>query len=221
MALGKTNQNDGSKLLVLRIKNKTKDMATGKEIPLMPNLFEISEKIDGKWKVRPEMESRVAGDLTKIEFSKDEYEGTPYKILKLFLTDKEAGETYLIDARYTKNSRDLMNAILSLESYENLSISLYKKEGKDKKEYSNIALWQGSNLIKGKYSLAEIPPPEEIKDSKGNLVMRKFDEIDEWFEGKLKGIAKNINGKAKKLPNPSDDAQEDMDNNPADSKVPF
>jgi len=72
MALGKNNQDNG-KLLVLRIQNKTTDLKTGVETPLSPHQFEISEKIDGKWTVRPELESRVSGNLSKIQIEEKEY----------------------------------------------------------------------------------------------------------------------------------------------------
>jgi hypothetical protein len=167
MALGKNNQDNG-KLLVLRIQNKTTDLKTGVETPLSPHQFEISEKIDGKWTVRPELESRVSGNLSKIQIEEKEYEGNPYKAFKFYLNDSETNETYLLDLRSTMVSRNLFNSLLALETFDGLQISLYNKTSKkDGKDYTNVSLWQGENMVKGKFSLDELPKPEEIKNKQG------------------------------------------------------
>lgn len=198
MALGKTESKNNNKLLVLRIKNKVKDEKTGKDIPIIPNLFEITEKIDNKWVTRPKMENNVSGTLTKIEVEDDEYEGNPYKKFKFFLSDNDTKETYLLDLRSTMLSRNLFNSILALTEFDKLSISLYKKEGKDKQEYANIALRQNGELIKGKYSLVDLPQPEEIKNSKGVVIKRDFAEVDNWYAEKLTELANKIGGKSSK-----------------------
>jgi hypothetical protein len=224
MALGKTNNQDNGKLLVLRIQNKTTDPKTGVETPLSPYQFEISEKIDGRWTVRPELESRVSGHLSKIQIEDKEYEGNPYKAFKFYLNDPDSNETYLLDLRSTMVSRNLFNSLLALESFDNLQVSLYNKTSKkDNKDYTNVSLWQGENMVKGKYSLDELPKPEEIKNKQGKLLMRKYDELDEFFAKHLTELNKKISGKpspkneAKKTePKTSQDAGE-----LTDDRVPF
>ena len=71
------------KLLILRIRNKTTDPVTNKDVPLMPNQFEVLEKNEaGKWVAREKMESAVGGNLTRIEFETDEYENKEYQKVK-------------------------------------------------------------------------------------------------------------------------------------------
>lgn len=219
MALGRKSKTSDYKLVVLRIKNKTVDKATGKEIPLMPHLFEVSEKnAEGKWVKRDQLEKSVSGDLTKIEFSEDEFEGNPYKIVKAYLSVPESKETYLLDLRYTGDTRNIFNSFLALVTGENINISLYKKAGKDKsgqeKDYSNVAVRQNDVLVKGKFALDKIPKPEDIKNSKGVVIKRDFEAVDDFFLAHLKEWSKTINKKS------SEQKEEVVDNLPKEEDLP-
>lgn len=211
MALGKSNDQLNGKLYVLRIKNNIKDKETGKEIPLLPHQFEVSEKIDGKWVVSPNLETRVSGDLVKIEVEDKEYEGNPYKAFKFFLRDGD--ETYLLDLRSTMVSRNLFNSILALNKFEQVQISLYsKKSKKDEKEYTNISLWQDGVMVKGKFSLDEIPKPEEVKNKQGKIILRQYGEVDEFFAKNLIALSKQITPNKALLK--KDSSEEDSLENP-------
>lgn len=231
----KAGNNSDYKLLVFRLKNK--DEAG---IELCPNLFQVSEKINDEWVAKGEMVANVSGNLTKIELDNKEYKGDPYKVIKLFLQDEDAKETYLIDLRYGRLTRNLFNSLLALETFDNLEISNYAKVSKtDGKNYPNISLWQRANgaekgvLIKGKFALTEIPPAEEIKDRKGKVIKRNYEEVDEFFETHLKELVSRVSG-AKSTPVPATEKPVDkpapkkagkktevVDSQPLNDDVPF
>lgn len=236
MAYGKKagNGNSDYKLLVFRLKNKDEN-----SVELVPNLFQVSEKVNDEWTPKEEMVPNVSGNLTKVELDTKEYKGEPYKVVKLFLQDEDAKETYLIDLRYGRLTRNLFNSLCALETFDNLEISNYAKESKtDGKVYPNISLWQRAEgaekgtLIKGKFALADIPPAEEIKDKKGKVIKRDYAEVDEFFEKHLKEFAEKVNGgkktaKTNVAPAPKAEKpaktkaeKEDVDSNDED-QIPF
>lgn len=190
MALGRKKQDIEGELLVLRL--RTKD---DKDVDIVPAVFAISKKKDsGEWEVLQKTETGVSGRLFRLDTGKGEYDGKPYKTVKLYLVDSEAKETYLLDLRYNLLSRNLYNSLINLPNLkDNISISLYKTSNKEtKKEYSNISLWQNDALVKGKFSSVELPKPEELKNSKGDVVQKDFSNLDEFFENHLKEFSKRI-----------------------------
>jgi hypothetical protein len=196
MALGNTNIQSDHKLIVLKIKNKIIDKETGKEAPAVPHVFEVNTKVDGKWVAQDKYETKVSGRLSKIEFDKKEWDGNEYHVIKLFICDDEAKEDYLLDLRTTSDFRNLANSLLNLEDTSKISISLYKTTAKKNgKDYSNISLWAGNTLVKGKFQWSDLPKIEEIKDRKGTVIKRDTSEVDEFFVEKLKEFAKTLGGK--------------------------
>lgn len=200
MAIGKRKSSlPEGPLFILRVKNKTIDPESKKEVALTPNKFEIREKINDKWTARPQLETQVGGDLIKIEFDKGEWEGNEYDIVRMYLRDEDAKETYMLDLRLTNLSRQLMGCVLALETFENLSVSMYATTSKkDGKTYPNISLWQNDKMIKSRFKLDEIPAPEVIKDKKGVVQKRIFTEVDQFFLEHLKVFAEKVNGKTPK-----------------------
>lgn len=197
MALGKKAManNDNSKLLVLRIRNSRIDPETKKEINLVPNLFEISEKVGNQWTVRPDMESAVAGDLTNVVLGEGEYEGRKYPTAKIYIKDKEENETYLLDLRFGGLTRNLFNSLVALESFNGVRISLYKRpDKKDGKEYPAVSVWQNNTLIKGE-SWDQWPKPQDIVH-KGVVIQRDWSEVNEYFVNKLKELSARLGNKS-------------------------
>lgn len=196
MAIGrKNNFDDGSKLLILKIVTKAPDpLDKQKTIPLIPAMFRISEKVGDVWVIREKLEKDVSGNLVGIEFKKDSYQGESYDLIKIRLRDPEANESYILDLRTSMITRNLFNSLLDLTSYDNLLISLYKRE--DRKNpgtfYTNICLRQGDELIRGKFTNDQVPKAEEIVDSKGRLVKRDYTDIDNFFLNHLAILAKAL-----------------------------
>ncbi|MFA5234044.1 MAG: hypothetical protein WC390_06540 [Sulfurimonas sp.] len=190
MALGNENQTNG-KLYILKLKAKDK---AAKQVP---SFFEVSEKVEGKWTATSEVK-RVAGNLTRITIEKGEWEGSEYDIVKLILTDPEKDESYLLDLRMNLLARSLYNSLLSLTSFEDLSISLYQTK-KDDKTYDAISLRQGDSLVKWKHDLQNQPRVETVKIGGKKIVdSSKLDVfyIEQLTE--LAGIVKSAPRSAKK-----------------------
>lgn len=188
MALGNQNSPQSNrKLLILKLKSKDAN-----DQSLIPNQFQISEKVGDKWVPRDKLEARVSGNLTKMELGSGEYNKKKYGTVKLYLEDTAADEMYLLDLRYNQLSRSLFNSLLALESFSDVSISNYKSTGKDGKEYANISLWQGNKMVKGKFALADIPKPDVIKNKAGEVVQRDFSEVDTFFEKHLAEFAPKV-----------------------------
>lgn len=192
MAIGKKKTYDG-KLYIIRIVNKIVD-ENKKAVALDMPQFEVLEKKGDKWLPRNERVSQISGDLVNLELLKDSYEGKPYDVVKMYLSDPAEGETYLVDLRMNGLTRPLYNSLLNLKNYKDLSITIYKSTSKKepKKEYVNISVWQDGTWIKGKFEKDQIPAPEEIRDKKGVLQKVNFEEVDAFFVEKLKALAKDV-----------------------------
>lgn len=197
MALGNTREQSDKKLYILKIKSKVIDKETKKEIPALPHVFSVLEKVDGKWVVQDDTITSFSGDLTGIEFEKDSWNETEYHVIKLKFTDQETQEAYLLDARCSSDFRNLANSILNLDPKDTtgLRINLYKSTSKQNgKEYSNISLWQNEKHILGKYAWKDMPAVEKIK-FKGQE-MSDTTNLDEWTIEKLKAFAAEMGGQA-------------------------
>jgi hypothetical protein len=219
MALGNTNVQSDHKLYILKIKNKVLDKETNKEVPVVPHVFQITEKVDGKWVVKPDTIYQFSGDLTKIDFDKGEWEGSEYHIVKFLFADEETKENYLLDCRTSSDFRALANSVLALDpaNTANLKVSLYKTTSKKNgKDYSNIALWQGENHIKGKYTWEEMPAIEKVK-FKGKD-MSDTTKVDEWVIEKLKEFAAKIGKKTKSTSTQAPVAASEKSEKPATEK---
>lgn len=225
MAIGSDYTESDNKLFIVKIKTKTIDKETGKDVPALPHVLQILEKVEGKWIAQEKYQNQFSGDLTKIEFGEGEWEGSKYQIIKLKFEDHEAKESYLLDCRTSSDFRSLANSILSLDpkNLTGLKVRTYKKKGKTgDKEYSNIGLYQNDEFVKGKYSWEEMPPVQKIK-FKGKD-MSDTQELDSWTIEKLKEFAAQMNPvpKAAKAPKKESvgdyhDVSQDLES----SEIPF
>lgn len=230
MAYGnRTNSQSNGKLLVFKIISKGKD-SSGKEVPIMPHQFQVSEKVGDKWTAQSEMVSNVSGNLTKIEEKQKEFNGDKYDIIQLYLSaadEQGKPETYLLDLRYSQDGRSLINSLDSLETFDNLGISLYAKKGKgaNAKTYSNIALRQNDDMVYGKTKLADLPKATPILDKAGKLVKNDYSDIDAFYKERVKDLIKRVdaaNKNAKKsAPAPTKTKAAAAVSAPLDEDVPF
>jgi hypothetical protein len=228
MAIGKTKQVAEGKVSVIRLKAKDKD---GK--PITPHMFEISDaptQEGGEWTVRPKLEDRFNGDLFKVERSEREWEGKAYDVIKLYFKDAEAGETYIFDGRLSSVARNLYLALANLESYDGVSVNVYKSENKKtNKVYTNVSVWQNDKLVKGKYALEDLPKPEVTRNKKGEVIATDYTELDELVKKEVDELSKKVeaaqkNGKKKVAPKaekPAQPAHTQQDTEDASSEIPF
>lgn len=176
MALGKQYKDDGSKVYVLRPTNKNEKKEK------VPVHFDVFEKKDGKW-VKTREETRVSGDLFKLEIKEFEFEKVVTKSVTIGLKDYANKETYLVDTRFNIPARSLYNMLISLTTnFDNLSLSIYNREHNGN-EYDAFSLRQGQELVPWKYKIADLP--KAIETTFKGQVMRDYTPIDEFFEKEL------------------------------------
>ena len=204
MALGNSGGNTGT-LFILKVVDKDKDK---KKVP--PH-FSITKKVDGKWTLQAETVNRVSGNLSKIEIKEQEYKGDKYNTVSLYLRDGD--ESYLIDLRFNLPSRSLFNSFASLESYDNLSVTVYE----NKSGYTALGLWQGEKMVKWKYKLDELPVPDAVT-FKGKE-MHDYTKVDDFFTKVLQEIAGKLGGSQNRVA--TNAASEAAPASGGDEDVPF
>lgn len=189
MALGHDNQNNG-KLYILKIRTQDEQKQS------IPPIFDVLEKNENKkWDVTAH-ETQVAGNLTKIELEKRDnpkVEGEQYDVIKIYLNDNEKNETYLLDLRFNLLSRSLFNSLANLTDFSDLKISLYESK-KGEKTYPAISLRQKDEMVRWKHTLDSLPDVEEIKDKKGNLVKRDYNDLNDFYLAELTELAAKVSG---------------------------
>lgn len=159
--------------------------------------FEVKRKVDGVWMTDEDGVTSVSGDLTKVETETREWDGSEFATAKIFLEDKAENELYLIDLRFNIATRSLFNALINVESFDDLSISIYENDN----GYANFSIWQNDEMIRWKYSLDDIPAPTETT-FKGKK-LRDYSETDEFFSNKLDEFAEKVGEAPKSDPSPS------------------
>lgn len=205
MALGNSGNNTGT-LYILKIVDKDKDKKK------VSPYFSITKKVDGKWLLQEDKVNRVSGNLSKIEIKEQEWKGDKYNTVSLYLRDGD--ESYLIDLRFNLPSRSLFNSFASLESYENLSVTVYE----NKSGYTALGLWQGDKMAKWKYKLDELPVPDAVT-FKGKE-MHDYSKVDEFFAKVLQEIAGKLGGSQRPVAsNPASEAASAAEQK--DEDVPF
>lgn len=182
MALGEQYQNNG-KLFFLKVVTQDADKKK-----LDAPVFQVTHKEDGKY-VIADNTNAVSGFISKIEIKEGEWEGNKYQTVSVTLRDNVKDEAYIVDFKMNMMNRSIFNALLNSDLSKEIKIGLYMS----KKGYPAASVRQGENLINWKYSLDEIPAPEEVK-FKGK-VQRDYTATDEFFVNKLKELGASL-GKA-------------------------
>lgn len=186
MGLGHNSGNSNGTLIILKPTTKSAD---GKDAE--KPFFAVSRKQeDGKFKQdEDESISSVSGNLTNLKVVRGDYDGNPTHTVKLILSDPAESESYLVDLRMSVLGRDILNKVLTLESTENVSISIYK----NKKGYAASAVRQNDNMIKWKFERDELPAPIEIKHPVNHKVLsRDYTELNEFFAKAAEEFAENL-----------------------------
>jgi hypothetical protein len=159
--------------------------------------FVITRKVDDSWVQDAETYKSISGDITRIDISEYEWEGTPQKSIKIILRDSEANEAYILTVKLTILARDIINKLLTLQSLNGVEISVYT----NKKGYASSTVRQNGEMTKWKFEFADLPKPLEITHPKtGAVISRDYSEIDELFLSEIQSFAEKfeIFGKSKK-----------------------
>lgn len=161
--------------------------------------FEVKVKdAEGKWVPLKERATRVSGNLVSLKYHEHKWQGPQgeqiIKSAKTVFRDKN--EAYLVDVPFTFLGRSLMNNILSLKTFKNLEISLYKGKSKStgpfagKPGFSSAALYQDKEMVKGRFQQNELPVIKKVqfKDTK----LSDTTDIDAFFAAQIAEMGKVI-----------------------------
>lgn len=186
MALSNGKGYSNTPLVFLSARSKTKG-ADGKTVEIPRPYFEVSRVNPESKKIEKtsDQPTEISGNLSGIQIKIREYEGKNTSHVILFISDSEANETYHLDLTHRIPSRSLFNSLLSLESPENIAISIYRS----KKGYESFGLQQNGQQVKWKYTLEEQPEANKLVNAKGEVVQTDYSLVDEFFETELTALA--------------------------------
>lgn len=173
-----------------------------------PPHFTIARKNEnGEIERTNESCTNVTGRLLRPRLYTRTWNEQEVKAVSLFIRDDATAETYCLDMTYRISTRQLFNALISLETVDDIAISIYE----NKSGYEAMTLRQNDQLVPWKYDgrKGEIPEPEKVK-FKGKEI-RDYTETDNFFERELTEWADRVFGPGKAKPAPvarEDDGQE-------------
>lgn len=158
--------------------------------------------------------------LSSIQFKEREARGGGVnKHVVLYLRDKDSNETYSLDLTYRIATRSLINGLLSLQTPDGLSISIYRS----KKGYESFYLTQNGVKVGWKFEHREdLPEAEVIKDRKGVVIKTDYGAVDDFFEAELKALVTTLGlGQKQATPPPVEQgAGEGEQSEPAPTPAP-
>jgi len=196
--LGSSNK-DNSVLIVLKPVSKLK---TGE---VVKPFFQISKKVGAKWEIDEDQSiSEVTGDLSKVEAVEEEYQGDKYFRIKLYLRD--GGETYLIPFRLNIATRGLLNALFSLETFKDVTISYYQS----KAGYDVYSVSQDGKRVSWKFELSELPVPDEVT-LRGKKI-RDYTNLDNFYLEQVEELSQKV-GKKNSSTNKQEVEETEVDEN--------
>lgn len=183
MALGNKNQENTGELYVLKVKTTDENKK-----PLASPVFEVLEKNENnKWEITDTTPS-VSGVISRVDVKEGEWEGNKFHTVSVLFKDHVENESYLCDFKMNMMNRSIFNSLLNADLSKDVKIGLYTS----KKGYPSASVRQGEELINWKYSLDEVPAPEEVK-FKGKI-QRDYTETDNFFVEKLRELSARVAG---------------------------
>jgi hypothetical protein len=178
MAFGTGRGNSNLKAFAFRIvtqKNK---------VDLDKPHFDVYIKEDDKWVVKPDLQSdRVSGNLIGVEPKATAWGNKTIRSVNVTLQDKD--EIYFVTVPYSLLGRNVMNSLLALTSFENVTLGLYQSKPKTQgaKTYASASVRQNDVLIKGKFSKEEQPEVPVIELN--GAPTRNFNDLDRFYDKHL------------------------------------
>lgn len=233
MPIGNKNRtNSDKKMIFVNIVTKDKD---DKDIrPYFSFKEGTGEGPDGK-KIYSEVakDTAFSGNLIKVETYDKEIKSKNIIQPRVKILFEDEDSIYYADVSYTILSRSLFNSLLSLQSMEDLSLSIYWTKPNDKnKVYPQLCLRQGEgkdNMVRWLYSKEELPEIKKVK-IKGKE-MSDTEDIDNFFREKLNekfatmpeasDKSGKAAGKSASKPKSASKTVKDDDDQAGDSEIPF
>lgn len=197
MAFGSGSRSFGPNAVLYSFKIKTKDLPSP--------IFEVSKKgDDGKYHKLEKTATRVSGNLISASPKEHTHEGKLIKSINLTLQDGD--DVYFVSVGYTFLGRNLFNSLLGLKTFEDIEIGLYqskpKPDAKIKTGFASVALRQHNELVKGPYdSKKDMPQVKKVRVNGKD--QSDTEQLDLWFEEKMKAFCRTVNAAAPKNTAPS------------------
>lgn len=154
--------------------------------------FAFSQKQGDQWSVTRK-DDRFSGNLKSFKV-KDKYDlskpkqkemAEKYgnsKVVLLTLEDTEAKQTYRWEFSFRLATRSFLNRLFSLESPENIEISIWSTE-ENGAIYEKLSVRQNGELVKMKYAKEDIPAVKQVKLN--GKPMNDYEEINQFFIDKI------------------------------------
>jgi hypothetical protein len=179
MALGKNDSYTQGNLIVLTLLTRDENKQD------IPATFQVKRKNEkGDWVTDDETFSYVKGDLFRLETYINEWvdEKTKKKMVakgfKVMLRDQEAGDIYLLDCKLNMLTRGLLNKILALTSFKDVTLGVFRGNNGMNNNYVKV----GNEKVTWKFDKAEMPVPVEIKHPvTGDVLDRDRSELDKFL----------------------------------------
>lgn len=189
MAIGNKNQNFSNKN-VHYVNVITKDDA-GKDIKPYFSFKRRGEDGPNGEKVYNEVakENQFSGTLVKVEPYDREVKNTSATQPRVRVVFEDGDDQYYLDLSYTILSRSFFNCLLSLETRENINVSIYQTKPNDKgKVFPQMSVWVGDtfskdSMVRWKYEISDLPKIKKVK-VKGQE-MSDTEDVDNFFRDKL------------------------------------
>lgn len=148
-------------------------------------VFFTSKKENGSW-VRDQEFDSIKGVLREkapLEFFTEEYKKQEVPKFRLYMTGEDADGNPMgcrIEGTFGSVARSMINALLSVENHliQEVAIDLYEKDGYPKAFVYTPA---DRERIDWKFSVDELPKPKGVENSKGVVISREYDELNNFL----------------------------------------
>ncbi len=217
MAFGSTS-NTNSNLKAFAFKIQIKDLPAPQ--------FEVKERdATGKFNLLDQKGVvTLKGNLINLELqSFDDKDGQAVKSIRATFQDKE--EIYFLSIPTNFVGRSIMNALLSLTTFENVGINLYNSKPKEAggKIYAQASVRQNDTIVRWKYANSDLPQPKVIGELKGKKII-DYSELDNRLLNEVASLGEKIKntGHSPVTTNPKAvPPAEKHDDSQGDDSVPF
>ena len=206
MSFGKPTSNSNKKAYAFKIKIK--------DVPAP--YFEVKVKnAEGKWEVVPSNEpvTYVAGTIVSVEPKENKtiINGIEELIKSVSVVLEDKDEVYYVTLSGNNLGRNIMNSLLSLKTFEKVSISLYNSKPKKAgdKIFASAALRQDDVLIKGFYASDKLPAPQEVT-FKGKK-QKDYTDAENFLRTQLTELNKIIKAAKSAAPAKQEEASTEVD----------
>jgi len=142
--------------------------------------FYRMEKKGETW-VESETYTKAEGYLKGIKVETYTWEGKEKQSMKITLQDPNADGAIVISAGFNNMTRSMLNSIAGCDVIGLLELKA-AKWGKGEKKYPTIFVQNNGQKTGWKFTMAELPQVEQVKNKKGEVVSVDDSEANDFFK---------------------------------------